>query len=148
MLMNQTCKNLRKRKFHRKQFFYCLEFKGPVALEYCKSCSKFHSRANKSIKNKTTKQKKIENERYSIFTNNFSKCFVCQKEDAKMDKHEIYGGSNRKRSIKYGFVVPLCRECHQNPKVIMDLRVEMQKEFEKTNSREKFIEIFGKNYID
>ena len=64
-----------------------------------------------------------------------------------MDLHEVYGGSNRKRSIKNGLVVPLCRICHSNEEIIQYLRIKLQKEFEKTHSREDFIKLIGKSYI-
>ena len=64
-----------------------------------------------------------------------------------MDLHEVYGGSNRKRSIKYGLVVPLCRICHGNEKIIQYLRIKIQKEFEDTRTREEFIKLIGKSYI-
>lgn len=112
----------------------------------CKNCSNRNLVRNKPIKNKTNKQKKLEKNRYSIFTTNINKCYYCGKE-GKMDLHEVYGGSNRTRSIKNGLVVPLCRICHSNEDIISYLRILIQKEFEKTRTREEFIEITGKSYI-
>lgn len=76
-----------------------------------------------------------------------NQCFYCKKQNCRLDLHEVYGGSNRKRSIKNGLVVPLCRECHSNEQIINLLRIELQKEYEKTHSREEFIELIGKSYI-
>lgn len=67
--------------------------------------------------------------------------------DGKMDPHEVYGGRNRQRSMKYGLVVPLCRRCHSNENVIKDLKVWCQKKYEETHSRDEFIKIVGKSYI-
>lgn len=113
----------------------------------CKNCSERNLVANKPIKKASSKQKQLEKNRFSIFTTNFNKCYYCGNE-GKMDLHEIYGGSNRKRSIENGFVVPLCRICHSNEEIIQRLRIKIQKEFEKTHSREEFIKIFGKSLIN
>ena len=113
----------------------------------CKNCSNRNLVRNKPIKNKTNKQKQLEKNRYSIFTTNLNKCYYCGKE-GKMDLHEVYGGSNRKRSIKNGLVVPLCRICHSNEEIIQYLRIKLQKEFEKTHSREDFIKLIGKSLIN
>lgn len=113
----------------------------------CKNCLNQNLVRNKPIKNKTNKQKQLEKNRYSIFTTNLNKCYYCGKE-GKMDLHEVYGGSNRKRSIKNGLVVPLCRICHSNEEIIQYLRIKLQKEFEKTHSREDFIKLIGKSLIN
>ena len=113
----------------------------------CKNCSNRNLVRNKPIKNKTNKQKQLEKNRYSIFTTNLNKCYYCGKE-GKMDLHEVYGGSNRTRSIKNGLVVPLCRICHSNEEIIQYLRIKLQKEFEKTHSREDFIKLIGKSLIN
>ena len=113
----------------------------------CKNCLNRNLVRNKPIKNKTNKQKQLEKNRYSIFTTNLNKCYYCGKE-GKMDLHEVYGGSNRKRSIKNGLVVPLCRICHSNEEIIQYLRIKLQKEFEKTHSREDFIKLIGKSLIN
>ena len=62
-------------------------------------------------------------------------------------KQEIEELIETYKSIRMGFVVPLCRKCHSNEKVINYLRIVIQKEFEKTRTREEFIEITGKSYI-
>lgn len=96
---------------------------------------------------KSSKLAKLERDRYSIFTEKWGICYYCHTNKGEMDKHEVYGGSNRQRSMKYGLVVPLCRKCHSNELVIKDLRKWCQKEYEKTHSREEFIKIIGKSYI-
>ena len=57
------------------------------------------------------------------------------------------GGSNRKRSIENGFVTLICRNCHQNEKIIAKLKIKYQKKYEKTHTREEFIKLIGKSYI-
>ena len=100
----------------------------------------------KVIKKKSNKLAKLEKERYSILTNNLEICYICKTK--KEDLHEIYGGRNRKTSIKKGFVVPLCRKCHQNNEVLQRLQRKMQRKYEKTHTREEFIKLIGKNYLD
>lgn len=65
----------------------------------------------------------------------------------RQDLHEVYGGSNRKRSIENGLVVPLCRECHEDYEILEWLKRFVQLEFERTHTREEFIQIFGKSYL-
>jgi hypothetical protein len=101
---------------------------------------------NKVIKKRSNKQSKLEKSRFSIFTNNFEKCFYCGK-TGKMDLHEVYGGSNRTRSIKNGLVIPLCRMCHSDEEIIKYLRIKLQKEYEKTHTRQDFISLIGKSYL-
>ena len=40
-------------------------------------------------------------------------CDICQNKQAT-ETHELSGGSNRNNSIKYGFQMFLCNECHRN----------------------------------
>lgn len=77
----------------------------------------------------------------------YGRCDFCNKISKRLDPHEVYGGSNRKRSIEHDFVKNLCRTCHSNPEIIKQLRIDTQKEFERKNSREDFIRIIGKSYL-
>ena len=98
------------------------------------------------MKYKSNKLRKLENNRFSIYTDNFEKCYYCGK-TGKMDKHEVYGGANRIRSMQNGLVVPLCRICHSNIEIIENLKIKCQKIYEKEHTREEFIKIIGRNYI-
>ena len=64
----------------------------------CQNCSQFNLMQNKGINKVSKKQKKLNNNRFSIFTNKFDECYYCGKQNIKLDLHEVYGGSNRKRS--------------------------------------------------
>ena len=99
------------------------------------------------IKKRSKKQDKIERQRDKNRVKE-GKCDYCHREKKHLDPHEIYGGSNRKRSIQNNFVKMLCRECHSSEEIINQLRIDTQKEFEKTYTREKFIKIIGKSYIE
>lgn len=128
----------------------CLKTKTITYISNCQECLKFEPHTNKCINRVSKKQKKLENNRFSIFTTKFDECYYCKrkiKENERLDLHEVYGGSNRTRSIKNGFVVPLCRLCHSNEEIINILRIKLQKEYEKTHGREEFIKIIGKSYI-
>lgn len=99
------------------------------------------------MKRKSNKLANLERNRYSIFTDNYKTCYYCGIGRSQLDIHEVYGGSNRQRSMKYGLCVPLCRACHSNEYVIQDLRKWCQREYEKKHSRDEFIEIIGKSYL-
>ena len=74
-------------------------------------------------------------------------CEFCGKFSKRLDPHEIYGGSNRKRSIAHKFVKLLCRKCHDDEEIINQLRIDTQKEYEKNHTREEFITLIGKSYL-
>lgn len=102
-----------------------------------------------TIKKKSNKLAKKEKERFSILTKNLEKCYLCQ--NKKNEIHEIYKGCNRQTSMKYGFCIPICRICHSkteiDSKLDLQLKKKCQKEYEKTHTREKFIQIIGQSYI-
>ena len=101
---------------------------------------------NMQIKKRSNKLAKLERERDKNIIKS-GKCDYCHKIKKHLDPHEVYGGSNRKRSIINGFVKKLCNECHSNEKIINQLRIDVQKEYEKTHTREEFIKLIGKSYI-
>ena len=98
------------------------------------------------LKKKSKKLAKLERQRDKGLVKS-GICENCGKFSKRLDPHEIYGGSNRKRSIKYKFVKLLCRECHSNENIINQLRIDTQKEYMKTYTKEEFIELIGKSYI-
>lgn len=141
------CANLLKRSRNLKTVFYCKEYKKYIDCRvYCNNCSKWILKANKPIKKRTTKQNKLEKDRDKNLVKS-GKCGYCEKYCGKLDPHEIYGGSNRKRSIQNGFVILLCRKCHEDEKILQELKKKTQKEYEKTHTREEFIQIIGKSYL-
>lgn len=72
-----------------------------------------------------------------------------------LERHHIFGGSNRKWSEKYGLWVYLTHDLHNEPPKGVhhnrerDLALKRigQAAFERTRSREEFMRIFGKNYL-
>lgn len=141
------CKHLTKRSYQRKPYIFCRKKKRVITFEDCKKCLKIEPRENKSIKKKSDKLSKLEKERDKGKTKQ-GYCQCCGKWSSRLDPHEIYGGSNRQRSIKNGFVIDICRICHSNEELINELRKEKQKEFEEEHTREEFIKIIGKSYLN
>ena len=78
-------------------------------------------------------------------------CYVCKRPNA--DLHHIFGGRNRQTSDRLGLTVYLCREHHRevhdhtNHGLDMIIKRQGQREFEKTHTRQEFINTFGKSYI-
>ena len=56
------------------------------------------------------KIKRLEKMRYSILTDDLSRCYICHA--PKSDIHEVYEGARRIASMKYGCCLPVCRSCH------------------------------------
>jgi hypothetical protein len=72
--------------------------------------------------------------------------------------HHIYAGSRRKISDENGFVVYLCARLHNQSddgvhgknghELDMMLKRHCQMKYEETHSREEFMTLIGKNYLD
>lgn len=100
----------------------------------------------RQIKNKSSKLLKLEKQRDKELIKS-GKCEYCGKVCKKLDSHEVYGGSNRKRSIKNNFVKLLCRNCHSDENILKQLKIATQKDYEENHTREEFIRIIGKSYL-
>lgn len=49
----------------------------------------------------------------SIMQTDLSRCYRCGKTVGKLDRHEVFGGSNREKSKNLGLWVVLCHDsCH------------------------------------
>lgn len=99
------------------------------------------------LKKKSSKLAKLERQRDKNIVKE-GICEVCGNYSKHLDPHEIFGGSNRKRSIKNKFVKLICRKCHNNENIIKQLRIDAQKEYMKTHPEEEFIKLIGKSYIN
>ena len=103
------------------------------------------------MKNKSNKLAKLERKRYSVFTSD-DKCFVCKSTDL-LTWNEIYRGRNRSNSMKYGFCLRMCLFCHELKQEDADFnaywhqKAQMYWEIH-IGSREQFIAVFRKNYLD
>lgn len=138
---------VRSRKYIK--FLYCRNLKKEITYNDCKNCLKFESNQKCNIKNKSNKLIKAEKKRFSILTNNLKVCFECGR--PKKHIHEIYKGANRQASIKYGFCIPICEECHSRTEIDIDFlrkfQILCQKEYEKMHSKEEFMRIIGRSYL-
>ena len=105
-----NCKYLRQRQKKYKKYGYCTKYKKEVSL-FCKDCVKIEYKEYKIIKKRTTKQAKAEKDRFSLFTSNLNICIVCGKPKGHL--HEVFFGSNRQISMRYGLVIPVCFKCHR-----------------------------------
>lgn len=84
------------------------------------------------------------------------RCYVCGTTYDLHEHHIFYGTANRKQSEKHGFKVYLCGNHHNlsnegvhfNHDLDLRLKRECQTKFEKTHSRDEFMRIIGKNYLD
>lgn len=111
-------------------------------------------------KAKAKKRKKLH--KASILQDKDHTCYLCilldgnHKLHRQLHEHHIFGGPNRIHSEENGLKVYLCPDHHltgklavHNCKETMELLHKIgQREFEKTHSREEFMEIFGRNYLD
>lgn len=130
-----------------------LKEKSPVKSgQINKNAQSLTKEQQKKIKmhNKSKKLTKLEKNRKSVFTEDLEHCYLCGKK--KNDLHEVYGGRNRINSIKYNFILPLCRKCHsinQNNAIFNDYwHKQGQLYWEKNiGSREEFIKEFRRNYL-
>ena len=96
----------------------------------------------------------MADKRFSILVDDLSYCIVCGK--PYPHKHEVFfGEKQRKHSIKYGMVLPLCYEHHEGDQsphrdraIDLQYKEKAQEIWENTyGNREQFIKIFGRSYL-
>ena len=92
---------------------------------------------------------------FSVFTDDMEHCMFTG--SAPVERHHIFGASNRKKSEKHGFVVPLRPDLHPNgvfagkdaKSIDLKLKTMAQEYFEKHyGDRNDFIRLYGRNYLD
>lgn len=83
-------------------------------------------------------------------------CLIC-KTNENLHYHHIYFGKNRPISDKNGFTCYLCYEHHEGTNGVhgknghnldMYLKRKCQDEFEKLHTRQDFMRLIGKNYLE
>ena len=84
------------------------------------------------------------------------KCFITGSTNG-LHRHHIFGSFNRDNSERYGLWVWLRwdyhiadsphRTPHNDSEVDLMLKRQAQREFEKTHSRDEFMNIFGRNWL-
>ena len=96
----------------------------------------------------------MADKRFSIIVEDLDFCIVCGRPHPH--KHEVFfGEKQRKHSIKYGMVLPLCYLHHEgndgphlNRAVDLHYKEMAQLAWERTyGSREEFRNVFGKSYV-
>lgn len=146
-----NCLYFRIRTKNYLKYIYCTYLKKKVQISKCRNCKYKKYKPIKELKKKSKKQKKLEDKRFSIMTDDFSVCYICGKKK-KQDLHEAIGGSNRLKSIEWGLVIPVCRECHSEVDINQKLKRKIQQEsqliFENKYSHELFMTEFKRNYLD
>ena len=89
-------------------------------------------------------------------------CYVCRKKfgvcnDRGLHLHHIYEGwGNRRVSDQNGFTIWLCGAHHNlsdfgihfDKDLDLEVKKECQRKFEETHTREEFMELIGRNYLD
>ncbi len=89
-------------------------------------------------------------------------CYLCERLDRlychhnMLETHHIFGGPNRRISEEHGFKVKLCIShhrtgpdaVHRNIKSARLLQRDAQREYEKTHTREQFMALIGRNYLE
>lgn len=90
-------------------------------------------------------------------------CYLCEKlhgdySPKKIEEHHVYFGPGlREISERWGFKVYLCRKhhvhaggpeaVHRNHETCLLVQQDVQRAFERTHSRQQFMEIIGRNYL-
>ena len=91
---------------------------------------------------------------WSCFTDDMDHCYYTG--SAPVERHHIFGGSNRRNSEKFGFVIPLRPDLHPNGvhagngahQMDINLKQMAQRHFETYyGSRKDFIRVFGKSWL-
>lgn len=77
-------------------------------------------------------------------------CFYCVRYGAT-ETHHVMNGALRSKSEKDGFIVRLHHDCHmyihEHPDAAVDLKRKAQEIYEKTHTREQWIERYRKSYL-
>ncbi len=149
------CKNLKIRTLKGKKYAYCILYKKVVDFN-CK-CSKIEYKEHKTLsKSKTPMRKaskalcKQQKNRFSIIYQEMTKCCVCGLKWVEIN--EVFEGRNRSNSMKYGMCCPLCKKHHDQFHNDIEFnhyfKRLFQSKFEENHTREEFIKIFKRNYLD
>lgn len=142
------CLYLRKRQQNYQSYLYCTKLKRKITFDKCKNCLCKQYKAIKKIKKQTKKQKKAEKNRFSIIQKDMSICFFCGKSAESI--HELIGGINRQKSMKWGLCVGACLDCHRlvedKQKIKQKYQILGQKAFIKKYGFDLFIKEFGQDY--
>ncbi len=152
-----NCKNFKIRQKDYKKIFYCIAKRKEIDYHNCsKKCKRYEKKIKKSKltnlnKNKKSKKlEKLEKDRFSLFSNNINKCYLCPS-TTDLTWHEIFRGKNRSNSMKYGLCLRLCYNCHERYQENKNFNDYWHKQaqimFIRAYPNLDFLEIFKKNYL-
>lgn len=91
---------------------------------------------------------------WSVFTDDMDHCYFTG--SPVVERHHIFGGFNRNRSEKYGYILPVHPVYHPNgaqagpgwQEIDLKLKQMAQTHYEANHgTREDFIKEFGRNYL-
>ena len=104
------------------------------------------------MQNKSNKLASLERNRYSVFSEDTEKCYLCGS-TYKLTWHEIYSGKNRQNSMKNGLCLRLCLNCHSKEQEDSQFNDYWHKQGqlyweENIGSRKEFIKVFRRNYLE
>lgn len=164
--MNNYCIHLKKRKNKP----YCKLLDREITFSLCRECDnkeykkisadlcrKMQCSADikqqkpSKMQNKSNKLASLEKNRYSVFSNDTERCYLCGS-TYKLTWHEIYSGKNRQNSMRYGLCLRLCLNCHSKEQEDSQFNDYWHKQGqlyweENIGSREEFIKVFRRNYL-
>lgn len=104
------------------------------------------------MQRKSNKLTNLERNRYSVFSDNIERCYLCGN-TYKLTWHEIYAGRNRQNSMKNGLCLRLCLNCHSKEQENSQFNDYWHKQGqlyweEFIGTREEFIRVFRRNYLE
>lgn len=163
-VMNNYCVNLKKKKNKP----YCKLLNKEIRFSLCRECDNKEYKKSTSDKKspatsglqsglqsrqqKSNKLASLERNRYSVFSEDTEKCYLCGS-TYKLTWHEIYSGKNRQNSMKNGLCLRLCLNCHSKEQEDSQFNDYWHKQGqlyweENIGSREEFIKVFRRNYLE
>lgn len=82
----------------------------------------------------------------------YGQCEICHRW-SELDRHHVFGGMKRQMSEKYGAVIFVCRDCHNNihhksPASFLWLKKQWQRRLMEEHEWDvyEFIRVFGRSY--
>lgn len=148
-----TCRECNNKEY-KKSTFDKICLKSPATSgqtrKNAQSLTKEQQKPSK-MQNKSNKLASLEKNRYSVFSDDTEKCYLCDS-TYKLTWHEIYAGRNRQNSMRYGLCLRLCLNCHSKKQKNSQFNDYWHKRgqlyWEKNiGSREEFIKAFRRSYL-
>lgn len=111
---------------------------------------------------KTKRKKKRKIHKPSILHYKDGTCYLCMKLNCDCRKHpvvhehHVFGGYRRAVSEENGFKVYLCIQhhvdgheaVHNNQKNMRLIQEDCQRKYEETHTRQQFVKLIGRNYLE